>query len=357
MRNAPCNLDRLIGENQSFAIYRLPGSPVVRFVPQRANTSPSLLYRMEDLNEESGFVIAPFEISALCPIVLIRPGREMILPAPEGKDLFPHIGKRPPSAGADAAYESRFNAFIAPIREKRFRKLVLSRSLDIDREEGFSPEEAFFRACTNYTRSYVYLFHTPATGTWLGCTPEILLSGGNDRWKAVALAGTQALCGEALPETWDDKNLIEQMLVAHYIREQLASCGIRPEENGPYTVRAGYLAHLRTDFYFSLPDIRRIGLLLKLLHPTPAVLGLPKEEARRFIPAHEGYDRRYYSGFAGWLDPKGETDLYVNLRCMQIHPQAFTLYAGGGLLLSSRLEDEWRETEDKLLTMRLLTRQ
>ena len=80
--------------------------------------------------------------------------------------------------------------------------------------------------------------------------------------------------------------------------------------------------------------------------------GLPKEEAYHFIIENEGYDRSYYSGFIGWLDPKGKTDLYVNLRCMNILPQTFTLYAGGGLLAASQLEDEWQETEDKLDTMR-----
>ena len=111
---------------------------------------------------------------------------------------------------------------------------------------------------------------------------------------------------------------------------------------------------MKSDFHFSLPDVRKIGDVLKLLHPTPAVCGLPKEEAYRFILANEGYDRSYYSGFIGWLDPNGTTDLYVNLRCMNISPTTFTLYAGGGLLAASRLEDEWQETEDKLDTMRRL---
>jgi isochorismate synthase len=91
--------------------------------------------------------------------------------------------------------------------------------------------------------------------------------------------------------------------------------------------------------------------LLNLLHPTPAVAGLPKEEARRFILENEGYPRRYYSGFAGWLDTAGRSDLYVNLRCMHIRPHRLTLYSGGGLLPSSVMETEWRETEDKLQTM------
>ncbi|HBK29014.1 MAG TPA: isochorismate synthase, partial [Parabacteroides sp.] len=96
---------------------------------------------------------------------------------------------------------------------------------------------------------------------------------------------------------------------------------------------------------------RMLGDVLSLLHPTPAVCGLPKEDAFRFIIEKEGYDRSYYSGFVGWLSPTGQTDIYVNLRCVNIHPDTYTLFAGGGLLASSDLEDEWEETIDKMKTM------
>jgi isochorismate synthase len=93
---------------------------------------------------------------------------------------------------------------------------------------------------------------------------------------------------------------------------------------------------------------------LKVLHPTPAVCGLPKEKAYRFIKENEGYDRNYYSGFVGMLNPLGKTDLYVNLRCLNYKVNELSLYAGSGLLSASELEDEWQETEKKLQTMKRL---
>ena len=82
--------------------------------------------------------------------------------------------------------------------------------------------------------------------------------------------------------------------------------------------------------------------------------GVPKEKAFQFILEHETTPRTYYTGFLGWLDPQGQTDLYVNLRCMQILLDAFVLYAGGGILSSSQVEDEWQETEKKMGTMRFV---
>jgi isochorismate synthase len=351
-------LNALMEKGNCFAACRLPGDDSIHVVWQEGN-SERLFYAIEELNRQSGFVIAPFSITGNCPGVLFRPDKEEVFSIPPEVDAtFPDkLSDRPAQTVPPTdEYSTRFATFIAPIREKRFKKLVLSRSLTVERDESFSAAEAFLLACRRYIRSYVYLCHTPQTGTWLGGTPEILLSGEGNRWRTVALAGTQQLVQGNLPHSWDDKNLIEQMLVAYYIRTQLASFGIDAEEKEPYTVRAGELAHLRTDFYFSLPDTGQLGKLLQLLHPTPAVSGLPKDEAYSFIVANEGYDRRYYSGFIGQLNLQGKSNLYVNLRCMNIQARTLTLYAGGGLLPSSTLADEWQETEDKLQTMLFITK-
>lgn len=351
-------IDELIRRDCSFAMFRAPGEEKPRFVMQTSGDVRHL-YKVEDLNEQSGFVIAPFRVSPECPIVLIQPdcfelaeaehlssGRLNRGVQPSSIEVFSH-----PVQNDVEEYARHFNLFIEALRTQAFDKLVLSRSLQRERREGFSPGASFYEACRRYIYSYVYLCYTPQTGVWMGSTPEIILSGEQGAWHTVALAGTQSLQDGKLPQEWDDKNREEQEYVAAYIRRQLLSLGIHPTENGPYPAFAGALAHLKTDFRFSLTDHKRLGDLLNLLHPTPAVCGLPKREACQFILENEGYDRRYYSGFIGWLQPEGKTDLYVNLRCMNVHKESLTLYAGGGLLASSELDDEFQETEKKMQTM------
>lgn len=352
-------IDKLIKQGRSFAIYRIPGEETPRFVMQTSG-SVRLLYNIEELNEQQGFVIVPFKVSRECPIVLIRPDSTE-MPGPDITDYIRMDLEFHPKETAITSegktkdnYIRCFDSFIKPLQEHTLDKLVLSRSLTLDRKVGFSPAKAFYKACKQYTRSYVYLCHTPETGTWLGGTPEIILSGEKGEWHTVALAGTQPLQNGELPTHWSNKNKKEQLLVSNYIHDQLSLLGIASRMEGPYSARAGALCHLKSDFRFQLGENSKLGSLLKLLHPTPAVCGLPKEEAYRFILANEGYDRRYYSGFIGWLNPEGKTDLYVNLRCMNINNDILTLYAGGGLLSSSELSDEWQETEDKLQTMRAL---
>ena len=54
----------------------------------------------------------------------------------------------------------------------------------------------------------------------------------------------------------------------------------------------------------------------------------------------------------GPLGLGGATNLFVTLRCMRIEGRECGLYAGGGLLPDSVEEQEWRETEAKMDTMR-----
>lgn len=352
-------IDALIQRKQPFAVYRIPGEKAPRLLTQKEG-AVRLMYDLKELNGESGFVIAPFQVSKTCPVVLIQSDhRGQPFPMDDDTEEEREVALRMQGqesflTSPTAEYTARFHTFINALRDRDFDKLALSRHLTVDKFADFSLSSIFRSACQRYIHSYTYVCYTPQTGIWLGSTPEVILSGEKDEWHTVALAGTQPLQDGKLPQVWDEKNRKEQDYVASYIRRQLLSLNIHSIESGPYPAYAGALSHLKTDFRFSLSDHKDLGDLLKVLHPTPAVCGLPKKEAYQFIVRNEGYDRRYYSGFIGWIDPDGRTDIYVNLRCMYVEDKQLTLYAGGGLLGSSELNDEWLETEKKLQTIKRL---
>jgi len=357
----------------SFALYRLPfgrhatllqqqsGSPLL--VSSGGNDHPLLA-----LNGQDGFVVAPFAVSQEQPLLLIRPDSvaDIQLNADFGATVRERysavvlsvqrrctISTAPLYFSLRTAYARDFNRFHASLGAGAFRKLVLSRCLELpagaDAPDGL---QLFSRACQLYPRVFVALVYTPQSGLWLTATPEILLESDGQRWRTIALAGTQPASDDSEPQ-WSAKDQEEQRLVAAYIADCLSHLAIDVHEEGPRTVRAAHLLHLRSDFTFSLPSTAGIGHLLQELHPTPAVCGLPKAEASAFILAHEQSPRRYYSGFLGPLG-RGATHLYVTLRCMEIFADGFRLYAGGGLLAESTEQQEWQETETKLDTMRRL---
>ena len=359
-------IDGLTKSRLSFALYRLPWTDECYFVLQQSEEVEQL-QDIAALNGKQGFVLSPFQQTDEHPIIVIRPDVtaydwEEITQAVSTLENTNAIGDYQPQSSTPVSalneqerydrYYAAFRRFMEPLKEKKFKKLVLSRPAFCPINDSFSPLETFVKACNDYPRMMIYLCHTPVTGTWLGSTPEIILSGSGMNWKTVALAGTQPIVDGIEPSDWSDKNKEEQAIVAEYIRKVIKKHGIKVTEKGPYTARAGQLVHLKTDFLFQLKETGTLGNLLKELHPTPAICGLPKEEAYQFILANEGYDRRYYTGVVGWLDPKGQTDLYVNLRCMEIRSSEVKLYAGGGILPSSEVRSEWEETNQKMKTMK-----
>lgn len=355
----------------AYAYYRLPYADSYTVMAQTAG-EPEQLSAYSQLNGRDGFVVAPFAVARATPILLLHPDKVEVRAVGEENGDRRDRDMAMKTTTDRAAYAADFARCHARLASGEYRKIVLARRADVETAAGRPPEQLFLRACRQYPRMFVALVSTPQSGTWLMATPEILLDGEGNRWRTIALAGTMRLEGAALgfdnPPSqdtghcapgifWSTKNIQEQRYVATYIAETLSRFADGCREEGPRTVRAGNIVHLRSDFTFGLPDSRRIGDLIAELHPTPAVCGLPKAETWRHIVEHEHTPRGYYSGFTGPLMHNGATHLYVSLRCMQItDSRHYRLYAGGGLLKDSDEELEWQETEAKMETMmRILT--
>lgn len=328
--------------------YRLPGAGDCCVLTSSA--APDVLSSPDDLHERSGFLIAPFTPSEGCPVVMIRPDSiehhtpDMLPPAREGG-----AASVPP---VPEDYRRSFGAFHSAVGGGRFDKLVLAASLRRPvRLDDAGAEALFLEACRAYPDFMVTLFSTPLTGTWLAVSPEMLLDGEGDRWRTMALAGTMPLS----ERTWSDKNRREQALVERFVRRTLERFSTQCSQRGPESRQAGHLQHLCTVFDFHMQR-ERLGALLSALHPTPAVSGLERNAAVDFIRSTESRDRRYYSGFCGPTDPVEGTHLYVTLRSAAIDAERgeATLWAGGGIMPDSRLEEEWTEVVQKMHTVNRL---
>lgn len=329
----------------NFALYRLPYDDTYTEIhsDRPAECLPSLCC----IGKESGFVIAPFDCSCKdTPIVRICPDKVEKKSVDEDEAL--HRGGFVKSRDMSVAYADDFRRFHDAVASGRFGKLVLSRT----RETAYDAPDLrrlFIDACRRYPRLAVMLVSTPVTGTWLVATPEKLLTGDGTWWKTMALAGTMPYA-EGFQE-WSRKNQQEQHFVETYIEKCIDVFGCDIIKDGPFTRRAGNLVHLCTDFRFHLTEGSVIGDVLTALHPTPAVCGLPKDEAFMFIKNNEHAPRLYYSGFMGPVGIDGKTDIYVSLRCARLDNGKATLYAGGGIMPESMVESEWEETENKMQTI------
>lgn len=351
-------LDGACRSRCSFALFRRPNDDDFHLVVQRA-ADAEVLPGIAALARRSGFVAVPFQATADCPPVLIHADAtasswdEMAAVLESLHPLEPLPQPTPQSPFGKAEYMAAFGKAMDVLRSRTLHKVVLSRT-EVVPAPCISPAETFMRACEAYPQMMVCLFHSPQTGTWLSATPELLLFGGAQGWRTMALAGTMPIQEGRFLADWNAKNREEQGYVVEFMRESLARFSPDVQEDGPRVSPAGHLAHLRTDFRFSLPAGTEPAELLAALHPTPAVCGRPTDAARELIARMEPAPRRYYSGFFGILDASARTELYVNLRCMEMFADAVELHAGGGLVRESSAESEWQETQEKMNTLRRL---
>lgn len=323
-------IDALCSRRCAFALYRLPhGEP--RFCMAEDGRTET---------DGDGFLICTFG------------GERRIIPAecaePPETDAFAPTPADTPTAPATARaeYAAQFRRCRQALSAGPLRKVVLARTADVAKPSYFSPYAAFRAAAEQRQDAFTALVHTPAWGTWLICTPELLLQTQGDAGQTMALAGTRP-CS---PAPWDSKNTQEQALVAEHVRSILARHAATVEETPARSLVYGSIEHLCTTFRFRFTP-GALRPILAELPPTPAVSGYPVAEAQRFLKDHPDIDRCLYAGYAGPVGAAAAT-LFVTLRCMRLYGSVCRLYAGGGIMPDSDEETEWRETESKMSTMR-----
>ncbi len=344
-----------------FVLYRKPNSTLVKAGFQ----STTAIYNVNSF-EEKGFVFAPFNSES--PIVLLKfddfleetygfnsiaSKQEINYPNTiEGKEMHIELVKKA----------------ISKIEDTNFKKVVVSRKIEINCTKD--PFLLFSSLLQKYASAFCYLWYHPKIGMWLGATPEILLKLENKRLTTMSLAGTKPY-EQDKKVTWGIKELEEQNLVTEYITNALENKVDKLFYSKVESIRAGNLWHLRTKLTADIIN-ESLKSIIQVLHPTPAVCGMPKEETKSFILEEENYDREYYTGYLGELNFKQEnlrtrrrkntennayksikklSDFYVNLRCMQLKDAKAIVYVGGGITKDSDPEKEWKETVNKSKTM------
>jgi isochorismate synthase len=312
------------------------------------------LYFLENF-EEKGFVFAPFDAEEI-PFIPLEHSDVYVDSVNLSDYFFEKKTSTINSAISNDFFEDLVAKAVKAIKENKFSKVVLSRKEEIAIPH-FEIEIIMNKMISLYSNAFKYCFFHPKIGTWLGATPEQFLKTNGNVLKTVALAGTQ-LVTSSITIIWNDKEKIEQQLVTDFIVNSLEGLVKEITISSPYSVKAGNLWHIKTDILAQLKSKKSIKKIILALHPTSAVCGLPKKEAKEFILQNEGYNREYYSGFLGELNIDFitfrtlQTDLFVNLRCMKTMKNKAHLFVGCGITKDSNPVDEYMETVNKSMTMK-----
>lgn len=300
-----------------------PGGPAVAVLPE---ISEVVAYEAVELTD---------------PGPLERPGVTPV-PAPEG-------------------YAGMVEVALGRIAAGDVAKVVLGRQLQV-RAPGIRPEHLLRPLLADRPGEYVFS-QTLTEGTVaVGASPELLVRRIGDAVSSVPLAGSvpraddpdedreraETLLGSA-------KDLAEHAHVVEAITAALGPlCSSLDWPRTPILHRTDTLWHLATPIHGVLRDDRPLPSALELaqlLHPTPAVGGVPAAASAALIAELEPADRGYLAGCLGWTDGDGDGEFAVTIRAGIVGHDELRLFAGAGIVAGSVPELEVRETGAKLGTM------
>ncbi len=196
-----------------------------------------------------------------------------------------------------------------------------------------------------------FLWQRSQNEIFFGASPERLLSLNHGNLQTDALAGTARQHDDGLDLLKSEKNLREHELVVCSIKDQLLQRGLSPNRlRQPRLAKHGHLIHLHTPIKASAKGFSALQLV-EILHPTPAVAGLPRNKSLQWLRTLEPFDRGCYAAPLGWIDTSGNAEFRVAIRCGYARGHHLHLIAGAGLVKGSVEEVEMQEVSLKLAVL------
>lgn len=269
------------------------------------------------------------------------------------------------SAELEQHYKQLVRTCLEELASGKLDKAVLARRAELRLADTPSPlvvRELLGRLSGRFPTAATFAIGR-GSSTFLGSTPELLLRIAQDELEAEALAGSRprgaTRCIDQLLATElrsDPKELAEHAAVVDHLCAVLRAEGvlITPLPSSPAVSTLPGIQHLSTPlrgFVDAAPG--ELWRLAALLHPTPAVGGIPSEAAVAFLRTRENFERGWFASPLGWCDLSGNGEVALMLRCglLSEHSTAVGIFAGAGVVRGSTPEGELAETETKLGAM------
>jgi isochorismate synthase len=253
------------------------------------------------------------------------------------------------------AWRAMLGDALGRIRARELTKVVPAALTKVIAAGPLDPAAALASLGALYPECVRFAFQR-GDAVFLGASPERLVDKRGAAVETDALAGSaprrddDARAAAALLES--DKDRREHHAVVEAIEAALAPlCRDLRVPSAPVVRTLRNVHHLATPIRGTLARPAHVLDLVRLLHPTPAVCGTPREAAMRWIAAHEPAPRGWYAGAVGWFDAAGDGAFSVAIRAGVLAQREAWLYAGAGVVEGSDPGQEYAETRTKLAPM------
>ncbi|MBM3730359.1 MAG: isochorismate synthase [Actinobacteria bacterium] len=300
-------------------------------------------------------LVAVADTAAAAEALLARAHAQITLPPTSAPRA--HAGRFGVAAlTAVEVYLKAVTAARDAVRRGEITKAVIARDIEVTSTDPIDIHAVLLRLKASFGSSYRYSFRG-----LVGASPELLVEVEDQTVRSNPLAGTTARTGDpatdrALAEALlaSEKNQIEHRVVVDMVHDTLLPyCSYLDWEPDASVVAVANVQHLGTRVEGRLNRPAHVVDLARLLCPTPALGGHPRDTAVDLIRRVEGMDRGLYGGAMGWCDAAGNGTFAVTIRCAEFAQdrRRARLLAGGGIVADSDPEAELAETQAKFQAM------
>ncbi len=303
---------------------------------QTEDMQVTLVAQRRELEDPSGIIA---ELRALTDARIQREATSIFPPAPPSDDA--------------SEFVDTVRLALRKIEQGEFEKVVVARALEL---VGAPSPERVLRRLKGAERCVRYGFVAGETA-FIAATPELLVARDASGARTEALAGSEPRRGDDLAESrallGRDKDLREHDYVVQAIRANLEAVGATVVVDAAPSVRTlRHVHHLATRIRAGFPRSPHVCDLVEALHPTPAMGGMPRQQALSFLRTHEREPRGWYAAPFGCFDAEGLGEFVVGIRSALLCSDRAWVFAGAGIVAGSDLQLEVREVACKQVAMR-----
>ena len=298
------------------------------------------------------------EMIAFTHYYIVENGESFYLHAGESVPIedfeVPHIRHNYKETSDDKADWNRLmNAIANGINSGEMTKVVSSREVEFTSETPYNVASILANLVDNNPNCFIFGYEKDGR-TFVGASPEILVRHRGSEILSYALAGTAPKDG---PNAWTEeqlltntKNIIEHNIVRDRIVNTMKQ--ITPDVTVGETgiMELSHLYHLRT-IITAKDSTKSLVEWAKLLHPTPALGGEPREKALDLLQEYESHERGMYAAPFGFMKDMGDGIVVVAIRSALIMDNVLYAYAGCGVVADSNADEEYAETNNKMRTI------
>lgn len=244
---------------------------------------------------------------------------------------------------------------IESLGTSHLQKVVLARKSSFQFSETLPPIDLVRHLKGISPECFHFCFNFDEATAFIGASPERLYKRESRLIQSEALAGTRPRGQSQNEDNLLKKELLnsekerrEHMFVVNMIKESLkAFCASVELETKTNLLPLSGGQHLLTCLEGLLSNATDDAVILKQLHPTPAVGGFPTPNALKAIENFEPFKRGWYAGPVGYVG-FDNAEFAVAIRSGLIKKNKLFLFAGAGIVPGSSPEAEWNEIETKI---------